>query len=50
MGVKKRRKNYRIPDNPDRRIATRLRGFQNDHPKEACHIKEHVVDLARLSS
>jgi hypothetical protein len=50
MGVKKRRKNYRIPDNPDRRIATRLRGFQNDHPKEACYIKEHVVDLARLSS
>jgi hypothetical protein len=50
MGIKKLRKHYRIPDNPDRRIATRLRAFQKDHPKEACYIKEHILDLARLSS
>lgn|SRR5262249_3546265 len=49
MGIKKRRKDYRIPDNPDRRIATHLRAFQKDHPKEACYIKEHIFDLARLS-
>jgi hypothetical protein len=50
MEVKKPRKHYRIPDNPDRRIATHLRAFQNDHPKEACCIKESVIDLASLSS
>jgi len=50
IGVKKRRKPYRIPDNPDRRIATRLKSFQEDHPKEAYYIKERILDLASLSS
>ena len=48
MGVKKPRKHYRIPDNPDRRIATHLKSFQNDHPKEARYIKERIIDLARF--
>ena len=50
MEVKKPRKHYRIPDNPDRRIATHLKSFQEDHAKEACCIKERILELAHLNS